>query len=329
MTVRRRNPENFANFQIEGKDLKAATAELRPFLVSARTKLQRYLNSDGTLKELIQDKPNNGSQASQREVQALLLKRASASSEEQRAELVATAKLVDTTLFRAYMFASPSLAGPLFRIDNFCDPEVVNEKLIETGRYNDLVDFFYGKKLHRQALELLKRFGEKDGEDETAPQLVGPNRTVTYLQNLPPEMIDLILRFAEWPLRKNPQLGMEIFLTDSETAEALPRQRVLDFLQDIDGSLAVSYLEHIIHELDDTTPSFHQRLVETYIEGLKSRTFTDQEEEDKWRENTLAFLRTSRYYQAYRALQLLPSNSNNTPFASIEPPLTSSRLKAL
>ncbi|KAL9037863.1 MAG: hypothetical protein Q9214_005512 [Letrouitia sp. 1 TL-2023] len=304
-------PRHDADVQLDGKDLKAATAELRPFLVSVRTKLQRYLSPDGTLKQLINDKSNDLNQVSHREAQALLFKQTSASDEEERQALLATAKLVDTTLFRAYMFASPSLAGPLFRIDNFCDPEVVNEKLIETGRYNDLVDFFYGKRLHRQALELLKKFGEEDRKDEKeqiAPQLAGPERTVAYLQSLPSEMIDLILQFAEWPLKTNSELGMEIFVADSENAETLPRQGVLEFLQRIDENLAVRYLEHIIHELNDSTPGFHQRLVEIYIEGLKSTGFATQEKRDKWKTDALAFLRSSRNYDAYKALRQLPSD---------------------
>lgn len=302
---------NYTNLRIDGKDLKAATAELRPFLVSVRTKIQRYLSPDGTLKQPINDKTNDSNHFSHREAQALLLKQTSASDEEERQALLATAKLVDTTLFRAYMFASPSLVGPLFRIDNFCDLEVVKEKLIGSGRYNDLVDFFYGKKLHRQALELLKNFGEEDQTDEMAqiaPQLAGPERTVAYLQNLPSETIDLILQFAEWPLRINSDLGMEIFVADSENAETLPRQRVLDFLQGINETLAMRYLEHIIRELNDTTPGFHQRLVEIYIEGLKSREFGTQEEEDKWKIDSLAFLRSSRNYNAYKTLRQLPSD---------------------
>lgn len=231
-----------------------------------------------------------------------------ASATEWEQPLQAIAILVDTTLFRAYMFASPSLAGPLFRIDNFCDPEVVNEKLMETGRYHDLVDFFYGKKLHRQALELLRKFGDADEKDEAAPQLHGPARTVAYLQNLPPEMIDLILDFARWPLEKDPALAMEVFVADTENAETLPRPKVLDFLEGIDRRLAVRYLEHIVHELNDTTPKFHQRLADIYIEGLKADDFESSDERDRWKEKALAFLRNSQNYQAYKALNQLPSN---------------------
>lgn len=278
---------------------------MRVFLVSARTRLQRYINPDGTLKSNNSSTVSALDEVSQPEVNSLLVKRSSFSLTGREQQLRDTAKLVDTTLFRAYMFASPSLAGPLFRIDNFCDPDVVNEKLIETGRYNDLVDFFYGKKLHRPALELLKRFGEKDEEDEAAPQLAGPRRTVAYLQNLPPEMIDLILQFAEWPLKKDPELGMEIFLADTENAETLPRAVVLNFLQNTDKKLAVKYLEHIIHELNDTTPHFHQRLIDVYIEGLKLDDFKDDEERLLWSEKALEFLRSSRNYQPYKALSQL------------------------
>lgn len=290
-------------FDTEGRDLKIATEELRVFLVSARTRLQRYINPDGTLKSNNSSAVSALDEGSQPEVNSLLIKQSSSSLTGREHQLRDTAKLVDTTLFRAYMFASPSLAGPLFRIDNFCDPDVVNEKLIETGRYNDLVDFFFGKKLHRPALELLKKFGEKDEEDEAAPQLAGPRRTIAYLQNLPPEMIDLILQFAEWPLKKEPELGMEIFLADTENAETLPRPVILDFLRGIDKKLEVRYLEHIIHELNDTTPDFHQRLIDVYIEGLKSNDFVDEEERSVWREKTLEFLRTSQIYQPYKALR--------------------------
>ena len=291
--------------RIEGKDLKAATAELRAFLVSTRTKLQRYLNPDGSFKGAEFDLKSDSAAITNSEIGHWVDKDSSVHDWTQQLRNIA--KLVDTTLFRAYMYASPSLAGPLFRIDNFCDPDVVNEKLLETNRYNDLVDFFYGKKLHHQALALLKRFGDADTKDDAAPQLFGPQRTVAYLQNLPPEMVDLILEYARWPLEKHRELGMEIFLADTENAETLPRGKVLDFLQSIDSKLAVQYLEHVIHELNDTTPGFHQRLAETYLQGLRLDDFQSDEQRRDWKDKTLEFLRDSRNYEAYKILKQIPS----------------------
>ncbi|KAI9839506.1 MAG: hypothetical protein M1819_002131 [Sarea resinae] len=297
---------------LEGKELKDAVTELCSFLAQTRVQLQRYLNPDGTLKapaRAAQESQNGQSKAA---FESLLVAPAPAAGDEDREQkLRETAKLVDTTLFRSYMLARPSLAGSLFRIPNFCDPDVVNEKLLENGRFNDLVDFFHGKKLHQQALELLKKFGQAEGEDEAAPGLHGPRRTVGYLQNLPPELIDLILSSAEWPLKDDPDLGMEIFLADTENAESLPRDRVIDFLQDLDSKLAVRYLEHIIYELNDLTPEYHQRLVNLYLERLKwsedgQSNFEDDASRSDWRERTLSFLRASDNYSKVRVLSQLP-----------------------
>lgn len=270
--------------------------------------MQRFINPDGTLKELPAN--NNGrSQASLKtSIEELLIPARSGNEQGRERRLQETAKLVDTTLFRAYMLARPSMAGPLFRLPNFCDADVVKEKLLETGRYNDLIDFFYGKGLHRQALELLQKFGQ-DSEGGDAPTaLRGPQRTVAYLQNLPPKMIDLILEFAEWPLKVEPDLGMEVFIADTENAETLPRARVLDFLQKIDQKLAVQYLEHIINELNDITPEFHQRLIDIYLAGLKSEEFTGKRIKEEWEEKFLAFLRSSQRYELWNVIRQLPKD---------------------
>lgn len=295
---------------VEGKALKTATEELRGFLVSTRTQMKKVLNPDGSLKsDGLDEIPNP-------ELAALLVKSSFDASLDHE-QLLHTAKLVDTTLFRAYMFVSPSFAGPLFRIDNFCDPDVVNEKLIEAGRYNDLVDFFNGKKMHKEALELLRRFGDIEKSKNEAPELAGPLRTVTYLQNLPPEKVDLITEFAEWPLRRDPDLGMEVFVAETENAETLPRNRILDFLEKIDLNLAVKYLEHIIHEWNDTTPQFHQRLVEIYVQRLKSNSFANDEERSDWTGKILEFLKTSRSYQAYKVLGQLDKDGASCCFTML------------
>jgi Vam6/Vps39-like protein vacuolar protein sorting-associated protein 39 len=291
---------------LEGKDLTNAILELNGFLVDTRARrLLPYLDPEtGKLKPIPDDREEQ--EKAKKAFDSLLLTPMSETQVDREKELVRIAKLVDTTLFKAYMLVRPTLAGSLFRIPNFCEPDVVNEKLLESGRYNDLVDFFHGKKLHRPALELLKRFGEANDADEAAPTLHGLQRTVGYLQNLPPEMIDLVLEFAEWPLRANPDLGMEIFLADTENAETLPREEVARFLQRIDLNLAVKYLEHIINELNDLTPDFHNRLVASYIEDLKSRS---NHNDVTWRDlmdRLLSFLRSSKQYSLSKAFEMIP-----------------------
>lgn len=294
---------------LEGKDLKEAVLELRGFLAGTRARLQRVLDPvTGKLKP----KPAQ-SESSEEALQGLLKSTAGGrdeSNDELERHLQETFRVVDTCLFRAYMFSAPTLASSLFRIPNFCDPDVVNEKLIEHDRYNELVDFFYGKKLHRQALELLKKFGEGDEPDEKAPSLHGPQRTVVYLQNLPPEMIDLILEFSEWTLRKSPELAMEIFLGDTENAETLPRDKVVKFLDSVDKKLEVRYLEHIISELNDMTPDYHNQLVEMLVQQLKSSDARDE----GWEVHMgrlVSFLKESNQYSLGTAFSLLKGDGKS------------------
>jgi hypothetical protein len=297
-------PKQADDGPLEGKDLVTATLALTGFLVDSRNRMKRFLDAEtGKMIAPVENGQNGSSQAA---FESLLLAPASDEGKNREQKLRETATLIDTTLFRSNMLVRPSLAGSLFRIPNFCDPDVVNEKLLENSRYNDLVDFFYGKKLHRPALELLKKFGMPEEADEKAPMLHGPQRTVGYLQNLSPEAIDLVLEFAEWPLRADPELGMEIFLADTENAETLPRDRVTNFLRGIDVGLEVKYLSHVINELNDMTPDFHNRLVSAYMRELKERKDTDSEEWKGLMGRLIEFLRSSKQYSRSKAFGLIP-----------------------
>lgn len=286
---------------LEGKDLKNAVLELNSYLAGTRARLQRYIDPvTGKLKE------QGGKQASIEEAAERFL-RTSQTEDEQKLEeeLRNTFRLVDTTLFRAYMFSQPSLAGSLFRIPNFCDPDVVNEALLEHNRYIELIDFFYGKKLHNQALGLLHRFGSPSKPDEDAPSLHGAGRTIQYLQSLPPSEIDLIIEHARWTLESNPDDALEIFTGDTENAETLPREKVVNFLKTVDPALERRYLEHIINELDDMNHDFHNRLVDLYVSTL--RKMKKDNEWDDIMAKFVAFLRDSRQlFGLTKALELLP-----------------------
>ncbi|KAF2089907.1 hypothetical protein K490DRAFT_36305 [Saccharata proteae CBS 121410] len=306
-----RSAENVAEDKpLEGKDLVIAVTALFGFLAQTRAQLQKHIHFDGSLKRALPENPPEDYRPPFSHF--ILLPDAEPVDIDWAQRLRKVAGITDTTLFRAYMFARPGMAGPLFRLDNFCDPDVVKEKLYESGRYTDLIDFLHGKKMHKEALELLANFGKKDEDEaEFSMALAGPRRTVAYLQQLPPEMIDLILEYAEWPVKADPEIGMEIFLADHQNAENLPRHRVLDFLHNVDSKLAVRYLEHVIDELNDETPDFHQHLIDFYLERLKSTdegAFKSPDDRAQWRERLQNFLKSSSHYNKARAFQQLPAD---------------------
>ncbi|EEY16941.1 AvaB protein [Verticillium alfalfae VaMs.102] len=287
------------DLSLEEKDLADAVHALTGYLVGTRTRLQRVIDPVTTK---LKRSDTNGS--TEEAIKNLMPTSSDESDAQREGELQRTFRLVDTTLFRAYMYWRPQLAGSLFRIPNLCDPEVVNEKLLEHNRFTELVDFFYGKKLHSQALELLKRFGAAEKADEAAPTLHGPERTIAYLQNLPPHEIDLIIHYSEWTLKRDSEHAMEVFIADSENAETLPRDRVVTFLRRIDARLELQYLEHIIGELDDSTPDFHNRLVELYIQLL--REGSSEGSQDDLMVRFVEFLRESKQYSLGKAYGLIP-----------------------
>ncbi|KAK3997150.1 vacuolar morphogenesis protein 6 [Cladorrhinum sp. PSN332] len=300
-SIKGRSSEDHAQ---EEKELKASVSELLSYLAGARTRLSRVIDpATGKLKP---SKSQSGPAAEA--FKSLLLSPNDEDDDQLEKELQHTYRIIDTTLFRAYMYSRPTLASSLFRIPNFCDPDVVNESLVEHNRFNELVDFFCGKKLHTQALKLLRKFGSPDFPDQAAPSLHGPQRTVMYLQGLPPEMIDVILEFSEWTLRKDPKLGMEVFLADSENAETLPRDQVIKFLDSVDPGLEIQYLEHIVDEWNDLTPDFHNRLVELFVRQLRENDKGAAAMRQGLMERLVRFLRESRQYSLGRALGLIPKD---------------------
>lgn len=292
---------------LAGADLKPAVMALCSFLAQSRVQVQRYLNFDGTLKDAVATQLSADETALPPFRNLVVLPSdTDLQKVDWEKELFEVARLVDTTLFRSYMFALPSLAGPLFRLDNFCDPHVVEEKLYETGRYNDLIDFLQGKKLHREALELLQQFGQNEAEEEVMPALRGPNRTIAYLQQLSPDLIDIILEFSKWPLNTSPEAGMEIFIADSENAESLPRDRIVAHLNAVNEELGLKYLEHIINGLGDQSATFHQMLIDAYLNRIKSSDSGEQRED--YKDRLESFLGQSKSYNKAKTFRQLPAD---------------------
>lgn len=301
--------EDSTEVAMSEKDLENAVLALIGFLVEARNKMKAFLDVETGNMKIYKQAAQTGPW--ENTFESFFTTTEAIADSDREEKLRETAKLIDTTLFRSYILTRPRLAGNLFRIPNFCDPDVVKEKLLASGHYNDLVDFFHGKKLHRPALELLKRLGMSSADENVPEILQGPQRTINYLQKLSSDLFELILEFAEWPLRTNPNLGMEIFLADTKNAETLPRNNVLLYLQSIDEKLSVRYLEHLVNQLGDLSLEFHNKLVAAYFAQLKRMAVRKQNSEDREElmKKLIQFLKKSGQYSLGKAFELVPKDS--------------------
>lgn len=287
---------------LAGETSKSAIRCLFSFLAQARKQVQKYLKPDGLLKV---DLPTHDSEPRIPAFSNLLLRSRVERLDniDWQAELVRAARLVDTTLFHAYMLVEPSLVGPLLRIPNFCDPGTVQSALRDHERYDDLIDFLYSRGLHRQALETLSKFGQDKMRGQAPVGMCGPEKTVSYLKRLSPDLLDIVFEFVQWPIQEHSEVGMKVFL---DNIEGLPCEKVVEFLERFDRKLQIQYLEHIINELDEENTGFTQRLINLYIQELELEDSV-VERREKLRSRLVSFLSQSKgFYDKSQTLSKLP-----------------------
>ncbi|RIB02187.1 vacuolar sorting protein 39 domain 2-domain-containing protein [Gigaspora rosea] len=227
------------------------------------------------------------------------------------------AELVDTALLKSYMFTNEALVGPLLRVPNHCNVEECEGLLLERKKYKELVDLYHGKGLHRKSLDLLKKLGQSpDGG-----KMKGVFHAIYHMHRLGVEHFDLILEYAAWVLETDPVAGLEIFIDEHPEVMKFSRERVLKYLEGFSYDLCIMYLEHIIGELHDPTPDFHNKLIINYlnkIQRLSSHAPSDNsdlshppsgseaETSDEINKKLLKFLETSTHYKAEKILGHLP-----------------------
>lgn len=176
---------------------------------------------------------------------------------------------IDTTLFLCYFYTKPMLLGPLLRLpNNKCNAKRVNDCLLEKvhmhneeleGFLSQLLDFYYGRELHDDALAMLKGLAhDLDQADNNNFErlLCGPTLSVRYLQKLTNEHLDLVFKYLYWILEENPSSVVaqaeRIFMNESYECESYDNFKVFEFLKSFGKSdtLAIRYLEWLLNETD-------------------------------------------------------------------------------
>lgn len=143
-----------------------------------------------------------------------------------------------------------------------------------------------------------------DDEDDQEEK-VGP--TVRYLQKLGTEHVDLIFDTSNWVFQAHPKAAIDIFVADLEEVESLPRHRTMHHLDGISRQACVTYLEHIIHQLGEEGPEFHEKLIELYLAEVQAQGLGAKDKGAGPYRKLLEFLEASTAYRADRMLGRLPS----------------------
>ncbi|VDD86099.1 unnamed protein product [Enterobius vermicularis] len=230
-------------------------------------------------------------------------------------------KVVDTTLLKCYLQANENLVASLMRLpDNMCILEDSEQILIEKEKFYELYLLYKNRGHHRKALTLLKEHSH-----DPDSLLTGCEMTVRYLQHLDNSNLDLIFTYAPWVFHEDFDAGFSVFTYDDDEARNLDRDRVLQFLTRECVPAIIPYLEHIIYELHEKRPKFHEalgshyisqvkRLMKEYISALKDdevivRAGEEEGELGEYRRKLAYFLKVSDSYSAEKLLVQLRNDS--------------------
>lgn len=228
-------------------------------------------------------------------------------------QLLRVSQVVYTALLKVYLVIRPVLVGSLCRIENWIDVDEVEPLLRAKGRFSDLVDLYQGKKMHGKALDLLREMAAK--EDDKLDKLPP---TIRYLQKLGPSHMQTIFDQSEWLFKEDAKMALQVFTADEPEVEALPRTEVLAFLENRDRNACIGYLEHLIEDLGEAGPDFHDKLAELYLTGARKSvqsaqghsTSPDMPPEYA---KLLQFLRTSSQYRPERLFGKLRQQGTFVP----------------
>ncbi|THV01026.1 hypothetical protein K435DRAFT_718392 [Dendrothele bispora CBS 962.96] len=218
------------------------------------------------------------------------------------------AQIVDTALFKSYLMVRPTLAGSLFRIPNWCEVQEVEGVLRSRQMFRDLKDLYNQKKMHRQALELLRQLGEK--EDDMEERLYD---SIQYLRRLGPEYLPQIFESARWVIEQDSTMALNIFKSDDVD---LPRWEVADYLDGIDPKLCARYIEYLIEEREEDSMEFHDRLAELYVKmTLTAKKRGDDKTRREFYDKLVHFIDSTNRYRVDRLYGIISSEELYEPRA--------------
>jgi len=86
----------------------------------------------------------------------------------------------------------------------------------------------------------------------------------------------------------------------------LPRSAVTDFLEELDTSLCVQFLEYLISDREEMSPVFHDRLAELYLGRTTGAKKKSKPDFDQAYSKFLTFIETTDIYRVDRLFGLLP-----------------------
>ncbi|KAG5417231.1 UTP21 [Candida metapsilosis] len=244
--------------------------------------------------------------------------------------------IIDTSLFLCYFHCKPMLLGPLLRLpNNKCDSKIVHECLMsnvhnhiqqrnlkQPNFIKELLDFYYGRGLHREALEMMynlahddKQVNHSNEDDNNYDDIIkSPLLTVQYLSKLTNEHLSLILEYAKWVIDADSSNSEKLFMNDSYECESYDSEMIYQFfIKRKAYGTAIRYLEWLLYESDvkdKLKRSKHFSAFETKLCCLYLKEISSEVNVDEYYERLSKILQSSEFYDPWPVLKDIPTTEN-------------------
>lgn len=204
---------------------------------------------------------------------------------------------VDSALLKLYAEQDHDSLLDLLASENFCVVADCAPWLEKYHKYFALGLLYHYHGQDSAAVQLWIRVADGELQDSTRSDLY--EYIVDFLCSC--SNVDLVWKYAEWTLQKNPVTGVQVFTKRPATknlSELNPND-VVTYLTKHHEALLL-YLEHLVLEKQIQKETFHTHLAVLYLErvmALWSETPTDEAQLLKARERLQAMLRESSLYR--------------------------------
>lgn len=195
----------------------------------------------------------------------------------QSVSVITMLTLIDTVLFMLYLNYYPSMVGPLLRIENLCESVLVVEELHGRHMYQELVDFYFQRGMHRDALEFLTKMVINMDENDNSIKLQDGVKIliIDYLKRLPLANQNLLLQYTDWLLKRfGTDTGVleSVFMNNVPACATRDHHQIYEFIDHYDRKTSMRYLEFVISTFDCRDVDLHTTLIELYFKDLTNST---------------------------------------------------------
>jgi hypothetical protein len=173
-------------------------------------------------------------------------------------------KVIETVLLTLYIHTSKPndfIIAHIRRAGKLCGLESVNPLMVGL-RYTALGILYQVHGEVEKALGVWQKLGSGKLIEEGCDGIVPTVELLVQLDNR-----DLVLKFAEWVLAKNPDQAVRIFAERSgDTADLIDATTVLELLEKLGLVVIQRYLEFLIFKQKNTEEQYHTKLALAYTD---------------------------------------------------------------